>query len=118
LKSLYQAGNCLEQLGRIGEARDRYTKAIALVEKSHDSFGWPYQGMARLLLDEKPEAASEFAKKAVSLQPDEYSNHAILSKVYERLGDLPVQSVRRRPRLPEIRTIPRPAMLFTNFIGR
>jgi tetratricopeptide (TPR) repeat protein len=31
----------------------------------------------------------EFAKKAVSLQPDEYSNHAILSKVYERLGNLP-----------------------------
>jgi tetratricopeptide (TPR) repeat protein len=88
-KSVYQGGNCLEQLGRIGEARDRYTKAITLVEKNRDSFGWPYQGMARLLLDEKPEAALEFAKKAVSLQPDEYSNHVILSKVYERLGNLP-----------------------------
>lgn len=88
-KSLYQAGNCLEQLGKIGEARDRYTKAITLVEKNGDAFGWPYQGMARLLLDEKPEAAFDFAKKAVSLQPNEYSNHVILSKVYERLGNLP-----------------------------
>jgi tetratricopeptide (TPR) repeat protein len=88
-KSLYQAGNCLEQLGKLSEAHDRYTKAISLVEKNGDAFGWPYQGMARLLLDEKPEAALGFAKKAVSLQPDEYSNHLILAKVYERLGNLP-----------------------------
>jgi len=88
-KSLYQAGNCLEQLGKLPEARDRYTKAITLVEKSNDPFGWPYQGMARLLLDEKPEAALDFAKKAVSLQPDEYSNHVILAKAYERFGKIP-----------------------------
>jgi tetratricopeptide (TPR) repeat protein len=88
-KSLYQAGNCLEQMGKLAEARDRYTKAISLVEKNGDPFGWPYQGMARLLLDDKPEAALDFAKKAVSLQPDEYSNHVILAKVYERLGQLP-----------------------------
>jgi tetratricopeptide (TPR) repeat protein len=88
-KSLYQAGNCFEHLGKLDEARDRYAKAITLVEKNRDAFGWPYQGMARLLLDEKPEAALEFAKKAVSLQPDEYSNHVILAKVYERLGNLP-----------------------------
>jgi tetratricopeptide (TPR) repeat protein len=88
-KSLYQAGNCLEQVGKLPEARDRYTKAIALVEKNKDPFGWPYQGMARLLLDEKPEAALDFATKAVTLQPDEYSNHVILAKVYERLGKLP-----------------------------
>ncbi len=88
-KSVYQAGNCLEQLGKISEARDRYTIAITLVEKNHAPFGWPYQGMARLLLDEKPEAALEFAKRAVNLQPDEYSNHMILSRVYERLGNVP-----------------------------
>jgi tetratricopeptide (TPR) repeat protein len=88
-KSLYQSGNCLEQLGRLGEARDQYTKAIALVQKDGQPFGWPYQGMARLLLDDKPEAALDFAQKAVSLQPDEYSNHLILAKVYERLGNLP-----------------------------
>ena len=59
------------------------------MEKNKDPFGWPYQGMARLLLDEKPGVALDFAKKAVTLQPDEYSNHVILAKVYERLGNLP-----------------------------
>jgi tetratricopeptide (TPR) repeat protein len=87
-KSLYQAGNCLEQMGKLAEARDRYTQAIALVQKNDDPFGWPYQGMARLLLDDKPEEALDFAKKAVALQPDEYSNHLTLAKVYERLGNL------------------------------
>jgi tetratricopeptide (TPR) repeat protein len=87
-RSLYQAGNCLEQQGKLGEARDRYTSAISLLEKDGDPFGWPYQGMARLLLDEKPEAALDFAKKAASLQPEEYSNHVILAKVDERLGNL------------------------------
>jgi tetratricopeptide (TPR) repeat protein len=87
-KSVYQAGNCLEQLGKRSEARDRYTKAISLLENDGDPFGWPYQGMARLLLDENPEAALDFAKKAVSLQPEEYSNHVILAKVHERLGNI------------------------------
>ena len=56
----------LSSWGKLPEAGDRYTKAITLVEKSNDPFGWPYQGMARLLLDEKPEAALDFAKKAVT----------------------------------------------------
>jgi tetratricopeptide (TPR) repeat protein len=86
-KNLYQAGNCLEQLGKLDEARDRYTKAISLVEKNGARFGWPYQGMARLLLEEKPDAALDFAKKAVNLQPGEYSNHLILAKIFERLGN-------------------------------
>ncbi len=88
-KSLYQAGNCFEQLGKLEDARDRYTRAISLVEKGGERFGWPYQGMARLLIDEKPEAALEYAKKAVSLQSEEYSHHMVLAKVYERLGNLP-----------------------------
>jgi tetratricopeptide (TPR) repeat protein len=86
-KNLYQAGNCLEQLGKLDEARDHYTKAISLVEKSGERFGWAYQGMARLLLEEKPDAALDFAKKAVNLQPGEYSNHLILAKIFERLGN-------------------------------
>jgi tetratricopeptide (TPR) repeat protein len=88
-KSLYQAGNCLEQMGQLEGARAHYSKAIDLVKKNGDLFGWPYQGMARLLADDKPEAALDFAKKAVSLEPDEYSNHLILAKVYESLGKLP-----------------------------
>jgi len=88
-KSLYQRGNCLEKMGRWKEARGAYTDAISLVEKSGEHLGWPFQGMARLLLEESPQEALGFAKKAVELEPNEYSNHLTLAKVYERLGNLP-----------------------------
>lgn len=87
-KSVYQSGNCLEQLGKLDEARSRYEAAIGLLEKSGAQFGWPYQGMARLLLDENPQRALELAKKAVQLEPDEPSNHLVLADVYGRLGNL------------------------------
>ena len=88
-QSLYQKGDCLELLARAREARDDYTRAIALLEKQHEPFGWPYQGMARLLLEENPQQALGFARKAVEVEPHEYSHHLILAKVYERLGNLP-----------------------------
>ncbi len=88
-KSLYQKGNCLEQMGRPKEARECYTDAISLVERGREPFGWPFQGMARLLLEENPQEALSFAEKAVEVEPNEYSNHLILAKVYERLGNLP-----------------------------
>ena len=87
-KSLYQAGNCLEQLQRTKEARDRYEKAIRLVEENGAKFGWPYQGMARLLLDDDPQRALAFARKAGDLEPNEYSNHLVLAKVYEAVDRL------------------------------
>jgi tetratricopeptide (TPR) repeat protein len=87
-KSVYQSGNCFEQLGKLDEARNRYEKAISLLQKSGARFGWPYQGMARLLLDDNPQKALELAKKAVQLEPDEPSNHLALADVYERLGNL------------------------------
>jgi Flp pilus assembly protein TadD len=88
-KSLYQEGYCLEQLGKLGEARTRYDRAITLVEKSGESFGWPFQGIARLMLDDDPSAALDLARRAVSLEPNEPSNHLLLARVYERLGKLP-----------------------------
>jgi tetratricopeptide (TPR) repeat protein len=88
-KSVYQSGNCLEQLGRLDDARARYASAISLLAKSGARFGWPYQGMARLLLDENPQGALDLAKKAVQLEPDEPSNHLVLAEVYARLGNLP-----------------------------
>jgi anaphase-promoting complex subunit 3 len=86
-KSLYQAGNCQEQLGKLSEAKSRYTQAIRLLDKNGAQFGWPYQGMARLLLDEDAKAALTFAEKAVSLEPDEASNHFVLGNVYQALGN-------------------------------
>ena len=88
-KSLYQAGNCLEQLGKLNDAQDKYRQAIALLEKSGAPFGWPYQGMARLSLEEDPNSALDFAKKAVEREPEEPSNHLTLATVYERMRNLP-----------------------------
>lgn len=88
-KSLYQKGHCLEQMGRQGEARECYARAIGLVEKRTEHFGWPFQGMARLVIEENPQKALDCAKKAVEVEPQEYSHHLILAKVYERLGSLP-----------------------------
>jgi tetratricopeptide (TPR) repeat protein len=87
-KSVYQSGNCLEQLGRLDDARSRYETAIGQLNKSGAQFGWPYQGMARLLLDENPQRALELAKKAVQLEPEEPSNHLTLADVYQRLENL------------------------------
>jgi Flp pilus assembly protein TadD len=88
-KSLYQEGYCLEQIGKIEDARARYLSAVGVVEKNGDYFGWPFQGIARLLMDDNPQGALEFAEKAVSLEPNEPSNHLVLSGVYLRLGKLP-----------------------------
>jgi len=88
-KSLYQEGRCLELSGKPGEARAYYARAIRSIEASNQPFGWPFQGMAHLLINQDPEQALNFAKKAATVEPNEYSNHLILAQVYERLGKLP-----------------------------
>jgi Flp pilus assembly protein TadD len=88
-KSLYEEGNCFEKLGRSAEARQYYLRSITSVEGSGQPFGWPFQGMARLLLENDPHQALTFAQKAVEAEPNEYSNHLILAKVYQRLNNLP-----------------------------
>jgi tetratricopeptide (TPR) repeat protein len=92
-KSLYEDGNCLEKLTRFAEAKIYYQRAIDSLEISHQPFGWPYQGMARLLLESDPHQALAFAARAVQSEPDEYSNHLILAKVYQRL-DQPAEAMR------------------------
>src|SRR5207302_7002682 len=77
-----------EMMDLRSEARAVFQKAIALVEKNHETFSLPYQGMARLLLDSEPGQALVFARKAVELEPDLDSNHAILARVYESEGRL------------------------------
>jgi Flp pilus assembly protein TadD len=88
-KSLYEAGNCLEKLAKPAQAEIYYKRAIVSIEMNHQRFGWPFQGMARLLLEHDPQQALQFATKAVEAEPDEYSNHVILAKVYKRLDRSP-----------------------------
>ena len=87
-RSLYQVGYCLELSGKPSEAHQAYLQDIQLLERNRESFGWPYQGIARLLLEENTQEALRYAKSAVELEPGEYSNHLILAKVYEKEGDL------------------------------
>ena len=87
-ESVYYKGYCLESLEREEEALRSYHTAIHLLEGSANRFSGPYEGMARLLLDEDIERALGWAQKAVQLQPELDANHLILAKVYERLGKL------------------------------
>jgi tetratricopeptide (TPR) repeat protein len=86
-RSPYQVGYCLELSAQPAEARQVYLQDIQLLERKQESFGWPYQGMARLLLEEDTEEALRYAKLAVDVEPGEYSNHLTLAKVYEKMGN-------------------------------
>ena len=87
-ESVYHQGYCLEALEREGEALRSYQAAAHLSEKNKDRFSWPYQAIARLLLDENVEQALDWARKAVELQPELDANHLVLAKIYERLGNV------------------------------
>jgi tetratricopeptide (TPR) repeat protein len=86
LQSVYHQGYCFAQLGQRDEARECYLKAIGLAEKQSAHFGWPYQGMAQLYLEDNPQEALGWAEKAVAVDPQEYSNHVLLAKVLEKVG--------------------------------
>jgi tetratricopeptide (TPR) repeat protein len=88
-RSLYQEGRCLELSGKASESRGYYTRAIRILEKGNEPFGWPFQGMAHLMINQDTQQALDFAKKAVEREPHEYSNHLTLAQVYERLGNIP-----------------------------
>jgi Tfp pilus assembly protein PilF len=87
-KILYEEGYCLELLGDSAKAREFYVRSIGAAEANRKLFGWPYEGMARLLLDGDPQRALPFALKAVELEPNEYSHHLTLAKVYSELANL------------------------------
>jgi tetratricopeptide (TPR) repeat protein len=87
-KSVYYKGHCQEMLDLRAEALDTFQKAVALVDKNRETFSLPYQGMARLLLENDPAQALTFARKAVELEPDLDSGHATLARTYELQGRL------------------------------
>jgi Flp pilus assembly protein TadD len=88
-KSLYQEGYCLELSGDSAQARLFYSRSMSEVERNHEPFGWPFQGMARMLVGENPQQALRLAQEAVRIEPQEYSHHMTLAKAYAELRDLP-----------------------------
>ena len=87
-KSMHFRAFCLQMLGRNGEARTGYEAAIRRIEDAGEHFGWPYQKLAESLLLTNPSAAVQYAQKAVELEPGVESNHLVLAKAYESLGNL------------------------------
>lgn len=86
--SWYHEGYCLEVSGQRIEARGAYETAIKSLKETHERFSLPDQGIARLLADDAPAEALEFAHKAIELEPNLSSNHLVIAKIYEKLGRL------------------------------
>ena len=108
-KSWAHIGYCLEFSGRIDEARRAYATSVALVESRRVQLSLPYQGLSRLLAEDEPERALQFAEKAVQIEPNADSSRLVLAKVYERLGRLPeaVTELREAVRLNPTNLVPR-----------
>lgn len=110
-KSLHFRAFCLQMLGRQEEARAGYEVAIRHVEASSAAFGWPYQKLAELVLQTDPHAALEYSQKAVKLDPDVASNHLVIAKVLESIGDFAaaiaagLEAARLKPNDPAIRYV-------------
>ncbi len=86
-KVLYQQGNCWEKQGRNEKAREYYLRSAAAVEKENAQFGWPFQGLARLILTQDPAAALKYAEQSVERNPHEYSNYLTLARAHNELGE-------------------------------
>lgn len=84
-KVKFQQGNCWEKEGQSDKAREYYLQSAAAVEKDNAQFGWPFQGLARLVMDKNPEQALNYAEEAVQRTPHEYSNYLTLARVYAQL---------------------------------
>lgn len=87
-KVMYQQGNCWEKEGQNDKAREYYLRSVELIEKGNVQFGWPFQGLARIVLQENPGAAVEYAEQAVKRTPHEYSNYLMLAHAYKEVGQM------------------------------
>ena len=79
---------CLERMDRPKAAADHYRRAVQLLEFSSECSSRPYRGLARLALESQPEAAVEWAQRAVEAEPQDYEAHALLARAHERTGGL------------------------------
>jgi tetratricopeptide (TPR) repeat protein len=110
-KSLHFRAFCLQMLGREEEARTGYKAAIRRIEAVSSTFSWPYQKLAELLLPTDPQAALQYAQKALILEPDLETNHLITAKIYESWRDFDnairecVEATRLKPNEPAIRYV-------------
>lgn len=83
---IYYKGYCLEMLGQQEQGFQNYQFAVQLLKREGGRFSWPYQAIARILLDRDSEQALQWAIEAAELEPDVGANHLVLAKIHERSG--------------------------------
>lgn len=89
VQALYHRGRAFRKMGRKDKARKDFEASIALIEQTFfRGYSYPYQGMARLLLEDSPKGALRFALKSVEIQPRLKSTHILAGEIHWRLGQL------------------------------
>lgn len=89
VQALYHRGRTFRKLGHKNKAREDFEESIALIERTFfRGYSYPYQGMARLLLEDSPKGALRFALKSAEVQPRLKSTHILVGEIHWRMGQL------------------------------
>ncbi len=89
VQALYHRGRAFQKLGRKHKAREDFQESIALIERTFfRGYSYPYQSMARLLLEDSPKGALRFALKSAEVQPRLKSTHILVGEIHWRMGQL------------------------------
>lgn len=87
VQALYHRGRAFQKMGRKNKAREDFEASIALIEQTFfRGYSYPYQSMARLLLEDSPKGALRFALKSVEVQPRLKNTHILVGEIHWRLG--------------------------------
>lgn len=89
VQALYHRGRAFQKTGRKDKALKDFEASIALIEQTFfRGYSYPYQSMARLLLEDSPKGALRFALKSVEVQPRLKNTHILVGEIHWRLGQL------------------------------
>lgn len=87
VQALYHRGRAFQKMGRKDKAREDFAASIDLIEQTFfRGYSYPYQSMARLLLEDSPKGALRFALKSVEVQPRLKNTHILVGEIHWRLG--------------------------------
>lgn len=87
VQALYHRGRAFQKMGRKDKARKDFEASIALIEQTFfKGYSYPYQSMARLLMEDSPKGALRFALKSMEVQPRLKNTHILVGEIHWRLG--------------------------------
>ena len=87
VQALYHRGRAYQKINRKDKARKDFEASIDLIEQTFfREYSYPYQSMARLLLEDSPREALRFALKSVEMQPRLKNTHILVGEIHWRLG--------------------------------